>query len=196
MLNRMKQAVQSEYDAIARLADILGPEHEAVAQAIANCKGRVVFLGVGKSAHIGKKLAATFASTGTVATFVHGTEACHGDLGMITKDDIVIMISNSGNTVEVTQNIAPLRAIGATLVALTAGRESVLAKGCDMRLPLPKIPEADDNNLAPTNSSTMTLVLGDAIAIALSSMRGFTRQDFYGFHPNGALGAALKKEQE
>ena len=192
MLNRMKQAVQSEYDAIARLADILGPEHEAVAQAIANCKGRVVFLGVGKSAHIGKKLAATFASTGTVAGEILVVAAG----GMITKDDIVIMISNSGNTVEVTQNIAPLRAIGATLVALTAGRESVLAKGCDMLLPLPKIPEADDNNLAPTNSSTMTLVLGDAIAIALSSMRGFTRQDFYGFHPNGALGAALKKEQE
>ena len=155
-----------------------------------------VFLGVGKSAHIGKKLAATFASTGTVSTFVHGTEACHGDLGMITKDDLVIMISNSGNTVEVTQNIAPLRAIGSTLVAFTAGRESVLAKGCDLLLPIPKLPEADDNNLAPTNSSTMTLVLGDALAVAVSSARNFGRQDFYRFHPNGALGAALKKEQQ
>lgn len=196
LLNRMKAAVQSENDAIVQLSDILGPEHEAVAEAILHCKGRVVFLGVGKSAHIGKKLAATFASTGTVSIFVHGTEACHGDLGMITKDDLVILISNSGNTVEVTQNIAPLRNIGSTLVAMTAGRESALTKGCDMLLPLPKIPEADDNNLAPTNSSTMTLVLGDAIAVAVSSARNFGRQDFYRYHPNGALGAALKKEQK
>lgn len=195
MLDRIKTAVQSEYGAIGQLSDFLGAEHEAVAEAILNCKGKVVFLGVGKSAHIGRKLAATFASTGTVAIFVHGTEACHGDLGMITKDDLVILISNSGNTVEVTQNIKPLRVIGCTLVAMTAGRDSVLAKGCDLLLPLPKLPEADDNNLAPTNSSTMTLVLGDAIAIAVSSARNFGRHDFYRFHPNGALGAALKKEQ-
>lgn len=196
LLKKIEAVVRTEYDAIAALSDILGPEHEAVAEAILNCKGKVVFLGVGKSAHIGKKLAATFASTGTVATFVHGTEACHGDLGMITKDDLVFLISNSGNTVEVTQNIAPLRTIGSTLVAFTAGRESVLAKGCDLLLPIPKLPEADDINLAPTNSSTMTLVLGDALAVAVSSARNFGRQDFYRFHPNGALGAALKKEQQ
>lgn len=196
LLNRIETVVRTEGEAIAQLSKILGPEHVAVAEAILNCKGKLVFLGVGKSAHIGRKLAATFASTGTVSTFVHGTEACHGDLGMITRDDLVILISNSGNTVEVTQNIAPLRVIGSTLVALTAGRESVLAKGCDMLLPIPKLPEADDNNLAPTNSSTMTLVLGDALAVAVSSARGFNRQDFYRFHPNGALGAALKKEQQ
>ena len=196
LLKKIESVVLTEMEAISQLAKILGPEHEAVAEAILNCKGKLVFLGVGKSAHIGKKLAATFASTGTVSTFVHGTEACHGDLGMITKDDLVIMISNSGNTVEVTQNIAPLRAIGSTLVAFTAGRESVLAKGCDLLLPIPKLPEADDNNLAPTNSSTMTLVLGDALAVAVSSARNFGRQDFYRFHPNGALGAALKKEQQ
>lgn len=196
MLERMRTAIECEDSAITELSRSLGAEHEAVAQAILNCKGRLVFLGVGKSGHIGAKLAATFASTGTVSTFVHGTEACHGDLGMITKDDLVVLISNSGNTVEVTQNIAPLRNIGATLIALTAGRESVLAKGCDMLLPIPKIPEADDLNLAPTNSSTMTLVLGDALAIAVSSARKFTRDDFYRYHPNGALGAALKKEQK
>lgn len=195
LLSKIKSVVQTERDAINALSDMLGPEHEAVAQAILECKGRVVFLGVGKSAHIGKKLAATFASTGTVAGFVHGTEACHGDLGMITAQDLVILISNSGNTVEVTQNIAPLRAIGSKLVAFTAGRESALAKGCDLLLPIPKLPEADDNNLAPTNSSTMTLVLGDALAVAVSSARNFGRQDFYRYHPNGALGAALKKEQ-
>lgn len=196
MLERMRTAIECEGGAITELSRILGPEHEAVAQAILNCKGRLVFLGVGKSGHIGAKLAATFASTGTVSIFVHGTEACHGDLGMITKDDLVVLISNSGNTVEVTQNIAPLRNIGATLIAMTAGRQSVLAKGCDMLLPIPKIPEADDLNLAPTNSSTMTLVLGDALAIAVSSARKFTRDDFYRYHPNGALGAALKKEQK
>ena len=196
LLNKIKAAVRTENDAIEQLSQMIGPEHEAVAEAILRCKGKLVFLGVGKSAHIGKKLAATFASTGTVSIFVHGTEACHGDLGMITKDDIVVLISNSGNTVEVTQNIALLRNIGSTLVAMTSGRESVLAKGCDLLLPLPKIPEADDNNLAPTNSSTMTLVLGDALAIAVSSAREFGRQDFYKFHPNGALGAALKKEQQ
>lgn len=196
LLKKIESVVLTEMEAISQLAKILGPEHEAVAEAILNCKGKLVFLGVGKSAHIGKKLAATFASTGTVSTFVHGTEACHGDLGMITKDDLVIMISNSGNTVEVTQNIAPLRAIGSTLVAFTAGRDSVLAKGCDLLLPIPKLPEADDNNLAPTNSSTLTLVLGDALAVAVSSAKNFGRQDFYRFHPNGALGAALKKEQQ
>ncbi len=195
LLERMKQAAASERSAIETLEAQLGPEHEAVAKAILDCRGRLVFLGVGKSAHIGKKLAATFASTGTPAVFVHGTEACHGDLGMITREDLVVLISNSGNTVEVTQNIAPLRAIGATLVALTAGRESVLAKGCDLLLPIPKLPEADDNNLAPTNSSTLTLVVGDALAVAVSSARKFGRNDFYRFHPNGALGAALKKEQ-
>ncbi len=195
LLNRMKTAVACERSAIDVLAQQLGQEHEKVAEAILNCQGRVVFLGVGKSAHIGKKLAATFASTGTVAGFVHGTEACHGDLGMITDKDLVILISNSGNTVEVTQNIAPLRAIGAKLVALTAGRDSVLAKGCDLLLPIPKLPEADDINIAPTNSSTMTLVLGDALAVAVSSARSFSRSDFYRYHPNGALGAALKKEQ-
>lgn len=195
LLTRMKTAVQAENDAIGQLSALLGGEHEAVAQAILDCRGKLVFLGVGKSAHIGRKLAATFASTGTVSTFVHGTEACHGDLGMITADDLVVLISNSGNTVEVTQNIAPLRRIGARLVALTAGRDSVLAKGCDLLLPIPKLPEADDNNLAPTNSSTMTLVLGDALAVAVSSAKNFGRGDFYRFHPNGALGSALKKEQ-
>lgn len=195
LLDRMKTAVQSEGDAVTRLSEYLGAEHEAVAEAILQCKGNVIFMGVGKSAHIGKKLAATFASTGTVSYFVHATEACHGDLGMITKEDLVILISNSGNTSEVVQNLAPLRAIGCKLVAMTAGRESALAKGCDLLLPLPRLPEADDNDLAPTNSSTVTLVLGDALAIAVSSARGFTRQDFYRFHPNGALGAALREEQ-
>lgn len=194
--DKIKSAVQTESNAIMCLARMIGPAHEEVAEAILQCKGKLVFLGVGKSAHIGKKLAATFASTGTVSIFVHGTEACHGDLGMITKDDLVVLISNSGNTSEVTQNIAPLRNIGCRLVAMTAGKESALARQCDMLLPIPAIPEADDNNLAPTNSSTMTLVLGDAIAVAVSSAKNFSRNDFYGFHPNGALGAALKKERQ
>ncbi len=194
--NRIATAVLAEKDAVEQLYQIIGPEHEAVAEAILRCKGKLVFLGVGKSAHIGSKLAATFASTGTTSIFVHGTEACHGDLGMITKDDLVVLISNSGNTIEVTQNIKPLRNIGSTLVAMTSGRNSTLAKECDLLLPIPSIPEADALNLAPTNSSTMTLVLGDALAVAVSAARNFTRQDFYAFHPNGALGSALRKEQQ
>ena len=153
-------------------------------------------MGVGKSAHIGKKLAATFASLGVPSFFVHSTEAMHGDLGMIESKDIAILISNSGNTQEVVQNVEPLKRNGVTTVAFTSGKESKLAKCCDYLLAYPKLNEADELNLAPTVSSTLTLVLGDAIACELSARKGFQREDFYKYHPNGALGEMLKKEKQ
>ena len=191
----LKEVMQKERDGITKLMEC-AEEYEGVIKVLSECRGRIVFMGVGKSGHIGKKLAATFASLGIPAIFVHSTEAMHGDLGMICKEDIAVLISNSGNTEEVVQNVAPLKRNGVVTVAFTSGKESKLAKSCDYQIFYPKEKEADALNLAPTVSSTLTLVLGDAIACELSVRRGFTREDFYAYHPNGALGASLKAERE
>lgn len=190
----LKTVMRKERDAINKMIDSVDERYDEVLALLANCTGRLVFMGVGKSGHIGKKLAATFSSLGIPSLFVHSTEAMHGDLGMIESKDIAILISNSGNTQEVVQNVEPLRRNGVTTVAFTSGKESKLALSCDYLLMYPKLAEADMLNLAPTVSSTLTLVLGDAIACVLSSLKGFKREDFYKFHPNGALGEALKKE--
>lgn len=189
----VKDYILTERNAVSALLNF-EYDYESVLTVLEGCKGKLVIMGVGKSAHIGKKLAATFASLGIPSFFVHSTEAMHGDLGMIEKSDIAILISNSGNTAEVVQNVAPLKNNGVTTVAFTSGKESTLAKSCDHLILYPKLDEADENNLAPTVSSTLTLVLGDAIACELSKRKGFSRADFYKFHPNGALGAMLKKE--
>ena len=192
-----REVLLHEAQAVKDLAETLDAEHFGRAvDLLLNCKGRVVVSGVGKTGHIGRKLAATLASTGTPAFFVHAAEAAHGDLGMIGPEDVAVLISNSGNTEEVVQNVAPLRRNGVTTVAFTSGRNSRLAQACDYLLAYPRQQEADALNLAPTVSSTLTLVLGDAIACELSARRGFTRENFYAFHPNGALGAALKAERE
>lgn len=170
-------------------------EIEAVIRLIKNRKGKIIFLGVGKSGHIAEKLAATFSSTGTPSFYIHATESCHGDLGMVESKDIVILCSNSGSTKEVIQNIEPLNKIGATLVCFTSKRESPLAKSCAYKIIYPDLKEADKNGLAPSTSTTMQLVLGDAIGLTLSNSYKFTRQDFHKFHPNGALGATLEKEK-
>lgn len=196
-IEEIKRVIQEEKNAIALLEQSVNyDELNKVCEIIKEAKGKIIFLAVGKSGHVGEKLAATFASTGTPSFFVHGTEACHGDLGMIEKEDVVILISNSGSTKEVTQNIAPIKRIGATTIAFTSKRESPLSLGCDYRIIYPSLSEADTNNLAPSNSSTMTLVLGDAIALALSKSYNFTRSDFHKFHPNGALGESLAKENK
>lgn len=192
----LKSVMEKERDAITQMLENADNRYEDILRLFENCQGKLVFMGVGKSAHIGEKLAATFASLGIPAFFVHSTEAMHGDLGMIEPKDIAILISNSGNTQEVVQNIEPLRRNGVTTVAFTSGTESQLAKGCDYVLSYPKLAEADAWNLAPTVSSTLTLVLGDAIACELSSRKCFGREEFYKFHPNGALGAMLKQEQK
>lgn len=194
-INAMKRVIKTEQSALTQLLAQCD-QYEEIIELFSNCKGKLVFMGVGKSAHIGKKLAATFASLGIPSFFVHSTEAMHGDLGMIETKDIAILISNSGNSQEVVQNAEPLRRNGVTTVAFTSGKDSKLAQGCDYVLLYPKLSEADALNLAPTVSSTMTLVLGDAIACALSERMNFQREDFHKFHPNGALGEMLKKERK
>ena len=191
----IKEAIISERNAIEEMERSLDYDNlENICQLINNCQGKMIFLGVGKSGHVCKKLAATFSSTGTPSFFVHGTEACHGDLGMIEKKDIVILMSNSGTTKEVTQNIRPLRNIGCKTIGFTSKKDSYLAKNTDYQLIYHFEKEADHLGLAPTVSSTLALVLGDAIACALSKSYEFKKEDFFKFHPNGALGEALSKE--
>lgn len=185
------EAIEKEKTALDALSAMSLQECERVMDAIEECKGKVVFCGVGKSAHIGAKLAATFASLGIPSFFVHATESVHGDLGMIEEKDIVILISNSGTTQEVIQVLTPLHSIGCMTVACCANRDSILAKACDLTLIYPKVTEADAYNLAPTSSTTLVLVLGDAIACAISEKRGFNPSDFHKFHPGGSLGKRL-----
>ena len=196
-MNEIKRVMSEERDAISTMIDNLDYKNiDEIVNILKNRKGKIIFLGVGKSGHICKKLAATFSSTGTPSFFVHGTEACHGDLGMIESNDIVILMSNSGSTKEVTQNIEPIKRIGATTIAFTSKEESKLAKVCDYKIIYPSLKEADKLNLAPSVSSTLSLVLGDAIALTLSESYNFTKENFFRFHPNGALGESLKKEIE
>ena len=190
----VKQSIQIELEAIKQLLDYSQVDYETVCNVLMKSAGKVVFMGVGKSGHIGKKLAATFSSTGTPSFFVHSTEAVHGDLGMIQEKDVVILISNSGNTKEVLSNLPTLKKIGSTTIAFTSNPASELAKNCDYKIIYPAQSEADHLKLAPTSSSTMTLVLGDAIACALSEARGFRNEDFFLYHPAGSLGKRLKEE--
>lgn len=191
-----RQVMIKERDAITKMIEDERGQYYEVLKLFNACRGRIVFMGVGKSGHIGKKLAATFASLGIPSIFVHSTEAMHGDLGMITKDDIAVLISNSGATQEVVQNVGPLKRNGVVTVAFTSHSGSALAEQCDYSIIYPALPEADALNLAPTVSSTLTLVLGDAMACALSAKKGFSRREFYKYHPNGALGKMLAEEEK
>ena len=176
----------------AALKTDLAEPFEKTVSDIANAKGRVIATGMGKSGHVGQKLAATFASTGTPAFFVHPSEANHGDLGMITSDDIVIALSWSGETAELRGVIDYTRRFGIRLIGITASRDSALGRAADSLLVLPHADEACPHGLAPTTSTVMQLALGDALAIALLESRGFTAHDFKTIHPGGQLGANLK----
>lgn len=154
-------------------------------------KGRVIITGMGKSGHIGSKLAATFASTGTPAFFVHPAEASHGDLGMITRDDVILAISKSGESAELKSLVGYSRRFAIRLIAMTCVPGSTLGRAADVCLTLPSAPEACPHNLAPTTSTLMQLALGDALAVALLETRGFSADDFRTFHPGGSLGASL-----
>jgi arabinose-5-phosphate isomerase len=156
------------------------------------CSGRVVVSGMGKSGHVGRKIAATFASTGTPAIFVHPAEASHGDLGMIVAGDAVLALSNSGETAELADLIAHAHRFGLPLIAITGRPASALARASDVVLALPAAPEACPLGLAPTTSTTMQLALGDALAVALLTRRGFTPSEFSAFHPGGKLGSQLR----
>ena len=172
-------------------SDLRAPFAAAV-DLIRNAKGRLIVTGLGKSGHIGRKIAATFASTGTPAFFVHAAEASHGDLGMITPEDVILALSWSGEQPEMKNLITYAKRFRIPVIAMTAERESSLAKAADVALTLPKAREACPHNLAPTTSSLMMLALGDALAIALLEGRGFTSVDFSVLHPGGKLGALLK----
>lgn len=183
--------LEAERDALALLADALDDEFDRAVDAILAAQGRVIVSGMGKSGHVGRKIAATFASTGAPAQFVHPAEASHGDLGMVTENDIALVLSNSGETPELSHLIEHTRRFRIPLVGVASKRDSALMRQADIRLALPTTPEACPMGLAPTTSTTMTLALGDALAIAVMARRSFTPQNFRAFHPGGKLGARL-----
>ena len=186
-----RDVLATEASAIAALASRLGEAFVAAVALMMNCRGRVVVSGIGKSGHIARKLAATLASTGTPAFFVHPAEASHGDLGMITPDDVVLMVSNSGETDELVLLMPHLKRHGAAIIALTGNEASSLAQSADVHLDATVDAEACPLGLAPTASTTAALALGDALALALLDARGFSVEDFARAHPGGSLGRRL-----
>ena len=179
-------------DLLAALGGALGDALVDAVETIASAKGRVIVSGMGKSGHIGRKIASTLASTGTPAMFVHPAEASHGDLGMITTQDVVLMISNSGESAELRAILNYTQRFSVPLIAMTAQAESTLGQTADILLLLPKSSEACPNGLAPTTSTLLQLALGDALAISLLEDKGFTAKNFQVFHPGGKLGAQIK----
>ncbi len=177
---------------VAAMSDGLGAPFASAVETIREARGRVIVTGMGKSGHVARKIAATLASTGTPAFFVHAADASHGDLGMITSDDVMLALSWSGETEELKDLISYSRRFRIALIAITVNAESTLGEAADIVLTLPAASEACPHNLAPTTSSLMQLALGDALAMALLETRGFTALDFGVFHPGGKLGAALK----
>lgn len=180
-----------EIEAVEQLKSRIGTPFIKACELILACKGRVVVVGMGKSGHVGRKIAATLASTGTTAFFVHPAEASHGDMGMITRDDLVLALSNSGTTSEIVTLLPLIKRLGITLISITGYPDSLLAKAASVNLDAGVSQEACPLNLAPTSSTTASLVLGDALAIALLEARGFTAEDFAFSHPGGALGRRL-----
>ncbi len=186
-----RRVLHLEAEGLSTLSAALDESLIAAVDAISGTTGRAIVTGMGKSGHIARKIAATLASTGTPAHYVHPGEASHGDLGMVARDDAVIALSNSGNTPELSDIIAYTRRFSIPLIALTSARDSMLAEQSDIALVLPKTPEACPMGLAPTTSTTLMLALGDALAVALLERRGFTPQDFQVLHPGGSLGSKL-----
>ncbi|MDB6061804.1 MAG: kdsD [Verrucomicrobiaceae bacterium] len=190
-LQSAQRTIEMERDAVAGLLTRLDANFERACALMLACKGRIVVTGMGKPGHIGNKIAATLASTGTPAMFVHPAEASHGDLGMITRDDVVLAISNSGNTAEIVTLLPLFKRLRVPLISLSGNAESALAKAADVNLDVSVGEEACPLNLAPTSSTTAALVMGDALAVALLEARGFTAEDFAFSHPGGALGRKL-----
>lgn len=191
MISAGQRTVRIESDAVAALHNRIDQSFVTACTTLLACKGRVVVIGMGKSGHIGKKIAATLASTGTPAFFVHPGEASHGDLGMITAQDVVIAISSSGGSSEILTLLPLLKRLGTPLIAMTGNSASELATVADTHLDISVISEACPLGLAPTSSTTVTLVMGDALAVALLEARGFTAEDFAFSHPGGTLGRKL-----
>ena len=185
------ETLELEAKAVAQLTERIDDDFEAAVRAIMDCKARIVVTGMGKSGHGGRKIAATLASTGTPAFFMHPAEAFHGDLGMVTENDIVIAISNSGESNEVVNILSIIHRIGARIIAMCGRRKSQLGRSADFYIDIGVEREACPLGLAPTSSTTATLAMGDAIAMALMEARDFKKEDYALFHPGGALGRKL-----
>ncbi len=191
ILESAKDVIRKEAEAVAGLLDLLDDNFEKAVQAILSTSGRVIVTGIGKSGLVGRKIAATFASTGTPSLFLHPAEAFHGDLGIVTDNDIVLAISKSGDTSELHQLIPAFKRLGIRIILLTGSKNSPMAERADIVIDCSVKAEACPNNLVPTASSTAALVMGDALAVALLRMRGFSTEDFAKLHPGGALGRRL-----
>jgi arabinose-5-phosphate isomerase len=191
ILAAAKRTILSESESIAKLTAFIDNDFAEATQIIFNTKGRLIVTGIGKSAIIAQKIVATMNSTGTPSMFLHASEAIHGDLGMVQKDDVVICISKSGNSPEIKVLVPLLKRFGNVLIGMTGNITSFLAKGSDYILNTTVDAESDPINLAPTNSTTAQLVMGDALAVCLMEMREFTPADFAKYHPGGALGKKL-----
>ncbi|MCL6682770.1 KpsF/GutQ family sugar-phosphate isomerase [Sphingomonas alba] len=192
MIDFGKELVHDEARALDALADSLGADFEEACRLILESKGKLIVSGLGKSGHIGRKIAATFASTGTTATFLHLAEAIHGDLGIAAPGDVALLISQSGATIELQPVIDHFDHVGIPIIAITGKARSMLGEAATAPLVLPHWPEVGPEAVAPTTSTTMTLALGDALAMTVMKEKGFTRTDFGRLHPGGSLGARLK----
>ena len=192
-LDTARAVIRTEAEALVTLADSLDDSFRAGIDLLLNATGRVIVTGIGKSGHIARKTAATLASTGTPAHFVHPAEASHGDLGMVTKNDVVLAISNSGEAPELANMIAFSRRFDIPLVGITKAPDSALGSQCDVVLRLPDLAEACGTGVVPTTSTTLTLAMGDALAVVLMKHRAFTADHFRDFHPGGKLGAQLTR---
>lgn len=193
VLQAGRTVLRTEAEALTHLAEALPEDFEKVVTLILETQGRVIVSGIGKSGHIARKISATLASTGTPSYFVHSAEASHGDLGMITRHDICLLISNSGETAEMRDILAHTRRFAIPLAAISSKPGSTLMQAADYRLALPPAPEACGMGMVPTTSTTMTLALGDALAVAAMQARGFAAEDFHDFHPGGKLGARMTR---
>ena len=191
ILNELRRVIRLEAKTLAHLEESLTPKFEEAVKMLQACQGKVILMGVGKSGLIANKISATMVSTGTPAIFLHGSEGMHGDIGIVTKDDIVIAVGKSGESEELLVLLPFIRKIGARIISITAKAESTLAHGSDLVLMTPIEEEACPLNMAPTCSTTAALVLGDAIAMALMKLRNFQPDDFALFHPGGQLGKRL-----
>ncbi|MCK0168709.1 KpsF/GutQ family sugar-phosphate isomerase [Jannaschia sp. S6380] len=192
-LDTGREVLRTEAAALSALAEAMPEDFSAVVDLIAAAPGRVIVTGIGKSGHIARKIAATLASTGTPALFVHPAEASHGDMGMIGRDDVVLMLSNSGEAAELRDMIEHTRRFSVPLVGLSSRPGSTLMQAADHRLTIPALPEACGIGMVPTTSTTLTLGLGDALAVALLRRRNFRAEDFGVFHPGGKLGAQMAR---
>ena len=195
----IRDAISIDRDGLGALAEALPGMEQALAEAvdlIGRMEGRLIVTGLGKSGHVASKLAATFASPGTPAYFLHPAEASHGDLGMVQPSDVILALSWSGETSELSDVIGYAKRRSVPLIALTGAGDSTLARAATVALVMPKVREACPHNLAPTTSTLLQMALGDALAIAVLQMKGFSEESFHGFHPGGSLGAALKRVSE